>query len=58
MAVDNFLSGEPTRSFVEKVDAAHINRVVESLQGSESGDESLSDVSEIRVEGMILKVKN
>ena len=44
LAVDNFLSGEPTRSFVNKVDAAHFSGVIESLQGSESGDESLSDV--------------
>ena len=47
LAVDNFLSGEPTRSFVEKVDTAMLMLgVVHSLQGSENEDESSSDISE------------
>ena len=43
--MDNFLSGEPTRSFVEKVDSVHVNEEVESLQDSrrKSEEEGSSD---------------
>ena len=46
LAVDEFLSGEPTPSFIEKVDAAHDNEVVEPLQNTKDYDESSSEISE------------
>ena len=46
LAVDEFLSSKPTRSFIEKVNAAHDNGVVDPLQSVENEDESSSEISE------------
>ena len=46
LAVDEFLSAEPSPSFVEKVDATHDNGVVEPLQNAKDYDESSSEIIE------------
>ena len=56
------MSGKPTLSFTEKVDAAHDKEVVESLQNSESGEESSSECEKSKgvwdgIKGKIIEVK-